>query len=126
TYQGIPTARGHSPGRTLGTAASLLQSIDIEYLSFLVLGSTSFRVTCIVEPGHSQSGQNSTEQLLIQLENEWSRADLNKDPAALDRILAEDWIGIDFEGTVLNKAQALRGIVSDSNALASTVLRDMK
>jgi hypothetical protein len=40
--------------------------------------------------------------------------------------MAEDWIGIDFEGTVLNKAQAIEGISSGSGSLESTVLRDMK
>jgi len=73
------------------------------------------------------SGQEKTvEQTLLQLENDWSQADLHKDAAALNRILAEDWIGIDFEGTVLNKTQALRGIASDAAALESTTLRNMK
>lgn len=76
--------------------------------------------------GQSKSGKNSVEQILIQMEHEWSEADLHKDAAALQRILADDWIGIDFEGTVLNKQQALLGVVSDSGSLDSTVLRDMK
>lgn len=76
--------------------------------------------------GQAPSGQNSVEQTLIQMERDWSQADTQKDAAALDRILAEDWIGIDFEGTVLTKAQALKGINSDSASLESTVLGDMK
>ena len=75
--------------------------------------------------GQAETGK-SPEEILIQIEHEWSQADLKKDAAALDRILAEDWIGIDFEGRVTNKAGALRGIVSDAAALESTVLRDMK
>lgn len=69
---------------------------------------------------------NSVEQILLQLERDWSQADVHKDAAALDRILAEDWIGIDFEGTVLTKSQALEGLASDSGSLETTVLRDMK
>ena len=76
--------------------------------------------------GHGKSDKNSVEQTLIQMEQDWSQADVKKDAAALDRILADDWIGIDFEGTILNKAQALTGIRSDSGSLESTVLRDMK
>jgi ketosteroid isomerase-like protein len=76
--------------------------------------------------GQSKREKNSVEQVLIQIEHEWSQADIEKDATALNRILAEDWIGIDFEGTVLTKAQALRGIRSDSASLESTVLRDMK
>ncbi len=69
---------------------------------------------------------NSVEQILLDLERDWSQADIHKDATALDRILAEDWIGIDFEGTVLTKAQALDGLASDSGSLETTVLRDMK
>ena len=76
--------------------------------------------------GQAKSEKNSVEKVLIQMEHEWSEADVHKDAAALNRILAEDWTGIDFEGAVLSKAQALRGIRSDSASLESTVLRDMK
>ena len=75
---------------------------------------------------HGKSGKDSAEQTLIQMEQDWSQADIKKDAATLDRILAEDWIGIDFEGTILNKAQALQGIASGSGSLQSTVLRDVK
>ena len=85
--------------------------------ALLLLAATAF-------PG--QSKKNSVEQTLIQLEQDWSEADLHRDAAALKRILADDWIGIDFEGTVLTKPQALVGIASDSGSLASTVLRNMK
>jgi len=73
----------------------------------------------------SKNDKQSVEQILTQIEHEWSEADVHRDAAALDKILAEDWIGIDFEGTVLTKPQALKGIRSDSGSLESTVLRDM-
>jgi ketosteroid isomerase-like protein len=73
----------------------------------------------------SQSDKNA-EKILIQMEHDWSEADTKRDASALQRILSEDWVGIDFEGTVLNKAQAIEGIDSGSGSLESTVLRDMK
>jgi ketosteroid isomerase-like protein len=76
--------------------------------------------------GQGKNDKNSAEQALIQMEHAWSQADIQKDAAALNQILAEDWIGIDFEGTILTKALALKGISSDSAALQSTILRDMK
>ena len=77
--------------------------------------------------GQATGDKNSVEQILIQMEHDWSQADTQKDAAALNRILAEDWIGIDFEGTVLTKPQALRDISSsDSGSLESTVLSDIK
>jgi hypothetical protein len=65
----------------------------------------------------------SAEQL-IQMERDWSQADVKKDAAALNRILAEDWIGIDFQGTVLTKAEVLRqvNLHSDATATESTEL----
>jgi ketosteroid isomerase-like protein len=80
----------------------------------------------VAMPGQTQGDKNSVEQALIQMEHDWSRADTEKDAATLDRILADDWIGIDFEGTVLTKPQALRDINSGSASLESTVLSDMK
>lgn len=92
-----------------------------------LIASVLLLLAATAVPGHSKNRKNSVEQILIQMEHDWSEADLHKDAAALTRILADDWIGIDFEGTVLNKEQALSGIVSDlSGSLDSTVLRDMK
>jgi ketosteroid isomerase-like protein len=91
-----------------------------------VLPAGSLLLAAAVLLGQSRTGPNPVEQTLIQLEHEWSRADTEKDAAALNRILAEDWIGIDFEGTVLTKPQALRGLVSDAASLESTVLKEMK
>ena len=76
--------------------------------------------------GHGKSDTNPVEQTLIHMEQDWSQADIQRDATALNRILADDWIGIDFEGTILNKVQALNGIGSGSGSLQSTVLRDMK
>src|ERR1019366_227662 len=49
----------------------------------------------------------SVEQVLMQMERDWTKAGLNKDAAALDRIIADDWTAIDFQGKIETKAQAL-------------------
>lgn len=59
--------------------------------------------------GQAQGDKNSVEQTLIQMEHDWSRADTEKDAAALDRILADDWIGIDFEGHGPDQAAGIAG-----------------
>lgn len=46
---------------------------------------------------HGKGGKNSAEQTLLQMEQDWSQADIKKDADTLYRFLAEDWIGIDFE-----------------------------
>ena len=74
----------------------------------------------------TQVSKDSAEQILIQMELDWSQADVKKDAAALNRILAEDWMGIDFKGTVMTKADVLRDLHSDATATESTELREMK
>jgi ketosteroid isomerase-like protein len=71
---------------------------------------------------------SSVAQILIQMEHDWSEADVKKDAVALNRILADDWVGIDFEGTVLTKAQVLQQVDlhSDATATETTEIEDMK
>jgi ketosteroid isomerase-like protein len=88
--------------------------------------TASLLLAAAIPFGYGKNEKNAAEEALIQMEQEWSQADIKRDPAALNRILAEDWVGIDFEGTVLNKTGALKGISSGSGSLESTVLRDMK
>ena len=77
---------------------------------------------------HGQPKLSSAAQALVKIEKEWSEADVKKDVAALNRILADDWVGIDFQGTVMNKAAVLRdvGAKSDITATESTTLGEMK
>jgi hypothetical protein len=74
----------------------------------------------------TKGSKDSAEQILIQMELEWSQADVKKDAVALNRILAEDWMGIDFKGTVMTKADVLRDLHSDATATESTEVREMK
>jgi len=62
------------------------------------------------------------------MERDWSQADVKKDVTALNRILADDWTGIDFQGTVLTKAEALKpvGLHSDVTETESTEVAEMK
>jgi ketosteroid isomerase-like protein len=71
----------------------------------------------------------SVEQVLMQMERDWTKAGLNKDAAALDRIIADDWTAIDFQGKIETKAQALAKLAdlkSGSSALQSVELGEMK
>ena len=68
----------------------------------------------------------SVEQVLMQMERDWTKAGLNKDAAALDRIIADDWTAIDFQGKIETKAQALADLKSGSSTLQSVELGEMK
>jgi len=70
-------------------------------------------------------GKGSVEEQLMQTERDWTEAGLKKDAAALDKILADDWVGQGPPGTV-TKAEALADLKSGDNKLESITLGDMK
>lgn len=49
----------------------------------------------------------SVVRTLLQMEQDWSQAGVRKDSTAIDRIIAEDWVSVDFQGHTVTKAQAL-------------------
>jgi ketosteroid isomerase-like protein len=60
------------------------------------------------------------------MERDWTKAGLDKDAAALDRIVADDWTAIDFQGKAETKAQALADLKSGSSTLQTVELGEMK
>jgi ketosteroid isomerase-like protein len=52
------------------------------------------------------------QEELLKLENEFARAATNNDADALDRILADDWIIVDPDGSIIDKARFLGVIKS--------------
>ena len=68
----------------------------------------------------------SAEQELIKLEKEWADAVVKGDVAALDRILADDFVSTDFEGTLWDKAKGLAVLKSGEDKASSAVVDDMK
>jgi hypothetical protein len=79
-----------------------------------------FAVAIIAQtPAKPQSG--SVEKELIKLENGWNDAWLKRDLAFLDKILSDDYLTTDFEGTVLTKAQALENLKSGVDVVTAVV-----
>jgi ketosteroid isomerase-like protein len=74
-------------------------------------------------PGSTASGED--EKALLQTERKWADAAMKKDAAALDRILATEFIGHDAEST-RNKKQALAQLKSNSVKIESGQLSDMR
>ena len=76
--------------------------------------------------GQTQPKKDSAEQTLIQMELDWSEADVKKDATALNRILADDWMGIDFQGAIMTKKDVMRDLHSDVTSTESTEVKEMK
>lgn len=60
----------------------------------------------------------SVEQELITLERRWNDSWVKRDPAFLDRILADDYIGTRSDGSVYSKAQEIADMKYSENVVA--------
>lgn len=79
--------------------------------------------------GFGQTEKNDTasaKKTLMQMERDWSKAYTNKDVKTLDRILAEDWEGVDFTGKHRTKAQAVEELRSGKASAQSFELGPIK
>jgi ketosteroid isomerase-like protein len=68
----------------------------------------------------------AVEQELIAMEKDWTQAALKKDIAVIDRIAADDWVGIDFTGKTFSKADIINEVKSGASAPRSIELGPMK
>jgi ketosteroid isomerase-like protein len=106
---GFPSAIASSRSRT---PSVLLFSAAVAYL-FLVRS-----LGLVLE--------DTMEEELVKLENEFARAVANNDADTLDVVLANDWIIVDPDGSIINKARflgAIRSGVLSHESMESTDLR---
>ena len=68
----------------------------------------------------------SVEQTLMQLERDWTQASLKKDVDTLNKIMADDWVNIDFQGKVVTKAQTIANLKTGLPATQAAGLGEMK
>jgi len=68
----------------------------------------------------------SVEQELMKLENAWNDATVKHDWAFFDQILADDFIGTDFNGNVGTKPEFLESLKSVESVITSSITDDMK
>lgn len=81
---------------------------------------------------YAQSAQDSDSARVLALETLWNQAEVAKDAAALDHLLADDFTFVDIDGSMQNKAQFLDGIkhpqehieIIGNDSLKTRVYRD--
>jgi uncharacterized protein (TIGR02246 family) len=79
-------------------------------ISVIALTATSFALG--QEQSASRDQRSGVEQAIRQVDNERIQAQIHADAAALDRIYADDFIGIGPSGTVRTKPQVLADFTS--------------
>ena len=78
------------------------------------------------EQGTSRDHRSSVEQAIEQLDNERIRAQIGADAVALDRIYADDFIGVGPSGTVRTKAQVISDFTSGDLKFQSIVTDEVQ
>jgi ketosteroid isomerase-like protein len=76
--------------------------------------------------GVARADTPSVEQSLMQMERDWTQAGLKKDAAALDKIIADDWVAISYDGKSYTKAEVMADLKSGASATQSIELGPMK
>jgi hypothetical protein len=66
----------------------------------------------------------ATQQKLVDLEAAWSKAQVQKDMAALSSIIADDWTAQDDTGKVTDKAKMIADIKSGKTTWSTITNRD--
>jgi ketosteroid isomerase-like protein len=68
----------------------------------------------ILVVAQDSSTQNGEEGRLRALESAWNHAELSKDAAALNQLLAESLVYVDYDGTLLNKKEFLESTLHNN------------
>jgi uncharacterized protein (TIGR02246 family) len=77
-----------------------------------VLALTATSIAPGQEESASRDQRSSVQQAIRQLDNERIQAQISADAVALDRIYADDFIGVGPSGTVRTKAQVISDFTS--------------
>jgi ketosteroid isomerase-like protein len=74
----------------------------------------------------AQADTASVQQTLMQMERDWAQASAKNDTATVDKFVADDWVGIDFEGKSTTKAEGMADMKSGASTTQSIELGPMK
>ena len=77
------------------------------FVAAALLGSALFLAAW---PPAAQAQGHADQSKILALENVWNLAIVHKDVRALDQLLAANFVGTDFDSTVMNKAQFIAAI----------------
>jgi len=94
-------------------------------LALTVLIMTSSLLVFGQEKTSFKSDTPSVEQTLIQIEHEWNKALMAKDYKAIDRIVADDWVGVDFKGMTTTKHESIAELKAGESSNQSVEVGDM-
>lgn len=79
-----------------------------------------------LSPISALTNKAEIEKALTQLERDWIEAGKNKDKATLERIIADDWVSVSWEGKPYTKAESIADNLAADTQLESYTLDPLK
>ena len=74
----------------------------------------------------ASSAHQKPKDIILSLEQQWRTATLANDPAEIDKLLSDDYVGISWTGQVSTKAMQLDRLRNHNFALSRLDLSDVK
>lgn len=102
-------------------------SFSLILASLILLGCLNAQVCAESrQKGDSKAGNSDqTKQILIQLERDIGKANVERDYAFFDRVEADEFIFTGADGSLLNKQEDLRGLKEPANPDAALLAYDV-
>ncbi len=103
-------------------------ALTVFALSFIACATSDNTATKTVAASPSVPAESSAdiEKALTQLERDWIEANKNKDKTKLEGLLADDWVGISWDGKSYTKAESLVANLAPDSQLDSYTLDPLK
>jgi ketosteroid isomerase-like protein len=92
---------------------------------YAVVAAVLLSVTVVVAAG-TGGPQSDDASKVVAMENLWNQVQLNHDAAAMEKMLDEDFVLTDYDGTTSNKSQFLDSIKDMSVKLTQEMSEGMK
>jgi ketosteroid isomerase-like protein len=91
----------------------------------ILIGALSLAVLAGGSPG-TAAPADSTEQAIVQMEKDWTETAMKHDAAPLERIVADDWAGFNWDGAKGTKAQLIADVKSGNYKIESVTFDPIK
>jgi hypothetical protein len=91
-----------------------------------VVALSAVAIASSQEQGAIRDHENLVEQVIRKLDNERIQAQIHTDAAALERIYADDFIGVGPSGTVRSKPQVISDFTSGDLRFQSITTDDVR
>ena len=105
---------------------STLAVFALTFTACATSDNTAPKTTAATSPSVSAESSADIEKAVTQMERDWEEALKNKDKTKLESIIADDYIGIGFDGKSNSKAESIANSIAADTKLDSYTLDPIK